>query len=295
VNQRQQTIAGYICILPAILGLLLFTAFPMLYSLYLSFTDWNVLTPAKWIGLDNYVRIFTKDFYFVQSLKVTTMYAVGSVLTSIVYAFAVALILNANIKGRPLFRALFYLPYIVPVLATSMIWIWLFDIDFGLINHMLGWLDIPKQKWINSASSAVWSLILVNLWASGNVIVIFLAGLQDLPKHQLEAVEIDGGNYWHKLTKVMLPLMTPIFFFNIVLGLIGSFTAFTQVFAMTSGGPANATLFYVFYIFREGFENQQMGYACALGWVLFVIVSALTLLIFRTSSKWVHYEGGRAG
>jgi multiple sugar transport system permease protein len=291
---RQRVLVGYICILPAILGIFLFTIGPMLYSLYLSFTDWNILTDAKWVGLANYVNIFTKDLFFYNSLKATAYYSAGAVIASMIYAFIIALFLNQNIRGRSLFRAIFFIPSIIPVLASSIIWTWLYDVDFGVINYLLGWVGIDKQLWIGSPQTSVLSLIILAVWGSGNVIVIFLAGLQDVPKHLLEAVEIDGGNWWHKLRSVTIPLMTPIIFYNVILGLVNSFTTFTQAYTMTKGGPADSTLFYAFFIHREAFEHQSMGYACALAWILFVIISILTYVLFRSSSGWVHYEGGKS-
>lgn len=292
--ERKQVIAAYIFILPAILGLLLFTGLPMAYSLYLSFTDWNVLSTAQWVGWDNYIKIFTNDMFFYNSLKVTSFFTIGNVVLATVCSFGIALLLNMKIRGRPMFRAIFYMPSVVPAIATSMIWIWMFDFDFGLINHMLGWVGIPKQLWINGPDTALFSLIIVSVWASGNTIVIFLAGLQDVPRYQLESVEIDGGNYWHKLTAIIIPMMTPIIFFNVIMGLIHSFTTFTYAFAMTEGGPANSTLFYVYLIYREAFERQHMGYASALAWILFIIISVITILFFHSSRKWVYYEGGKA-
>ncbi|SFL23350.1 carbohydrate ABC transporter membrane protein 1, CUT1 family [Paenibacillus sp. 1_12] len=291
---RQRVLVGYICILPAILGIFLFTIGPMLYSLYLSFTDWNILTDAKWIGLANYTNIFTQDLFFYNSLKATAYYSLGAVAASMVYAFIIALFLTQNIKGRSLFRAIFFIPSIIPVLASSILWTWLYDVDFGVINHILGWFGIEKQLWIGSPQTSVMSLIILAVWGSGNVIVIFLAGLQDVPQHLHEAVEMDGGNWWHKLRAVTVPLMTPIIFYNVILGLVNSFTTFTQAYTMTKGGPEDSTLFYAFFIHREAFEHQSMGYACALAWILFVIISLLTYLLFKSSSGWVHYEGGKS-
>lgn len=290
--QTAESIFGYIFILPAILGILLFVAGPMIYSLYLSFTDWNILTKAQWTGFDNYHHIFADDTLFYKSLKVTFYYAALTVVGTLLISFIVALMLNAKIKGRALFRVVFYLPSIVPVIAGSVLWMWMYDTDFGLFNYMLGNVGIDKQLWISGESSAVPSLTLASMWGTGNVILIFLAGLQDVPRHLHEAVEIDGGNSWHRLKAVTIPLMSPTIFFNFLMGFVGAFTGFTQSYAMTNGGPNYSTLMYVFNIYREGFQNQQMGYACALAWVLFIIMMALTYLIFKTSKSWVHYEGG---
>ncbi|MFD0675789.1 MULTISPECIES: carbohydrate ABC transporter permease [unclassified Paenibacillus] len=292
-HKRQQVLVGYICVLPAILGVLIFTIGPLLYSLYISFTDWTILKPMQWIGLANYQAIFTEDLFFYDSLKATALYSIGCVFASIVFCLLVALFLNQDITGRAFFRAVFYLPSIIPVLATSIIWLWLYNPDFGIINHLLSFVGIEKQMWVNSPDTSVLSMVIIAVWGSGNVIVIFLAGLQDVPKHLLEAVEIDGGGWWHKLTSVTIPLMTPIIFYNVILGFVNSITAFTQAYSMTQGGPENSTLFYAFYIYREAFQRQSMGYASALAWVLFIIVSFFTYLLFKSSSGWVHYEGGK--
>lgn len=294
--KRQRIAVGYMCIMPAILGVLIFTLGPLLYSLYLSMTDWSILKPAQWIGLDNYRHIFTKDLFFFKSLRVTAYYSLGTVAASIVFCFIVALFLNQPIRGKAFFRAVFYIPSVIPVLATAVIWIWLYDVDFGLINHLLGWVGISKQMWLSSPHSSVPSLIIMTVWGSGNIIVIFLAGLQDVPKHLLESVEIDGGSWWHKLVSVTIPLMSPVIFYNIILAFVNSITSFTQAFAVggpNGGGVEDSALFYAFLIYREAFRHQAMGYACALAWVLFLIVSLLTYLLFRFSAGWVHYEGGK--
>jgi multiple sugar transport system permease protein len=295
-NNRQRLIAGYLCIMPAVLGLFLFTLGPLVYSLYLSMTDWSILKKAKWIGLDNYKKIFTEDLFFFKSLKVTAYYSLGTLIGTIVFCFFIALLLNQNVKGKAFFRAIFYLPSVIPVLAASVIWIWLYDVDFGLINHILSWVGIPKQMWLSSPATSVPSLIIMTVWGSGNIIVIFLAGLQDVPRHLHEAVEIDGGNWWNKLVSVTIPLMSPVIFYNIILVFVNSITSFTQAFSVggpNGGGVEDSALFYAFLIYREGFRHQEMGYACALAWVLFIIVSFLTVLLFRFSSGWVHYEGGK--
>nr|WP_275983692.1 sugar ABC transporter permease [Paenibacillus hamazuiensis] len=287
---------GYLSILPAILGIFIFTIGPLLYSLYLSFTDWSILKKAEWIGFDNYKHIFTEDLFFVKSLKATAYYSAGSVIACIVFCFLVAFVLNLDIKGRAFFRAVFYLPSVIPVLATSIIFLWLFDVDFGIVNYMLGWFGIDKQMWFSSPKSSVPTLIMMAMWGAGNIIVIFLAGMQDVPKHLLEAVEIDGGNAWTKLTSVTIPLMSPIIFYNVILCFVNSITSFTQAFAVggpNGGGVEDSALFFAFFIYREAFKHQNMGYACALAMVLFVIVSILTYLLFKAASGWIHYEGGK--
>ncbi|AZN39357.1 sugar ABC transporter permease [Paenibacillus albus] len=294
-HTRQRITFAYLSITPAILGVLLFTVAPLLYCLYLSFTKWDIFHAEQWIGFGNYHKIFTEDLFFTKSLRVTAYYSFGNVLACIVFCFIVALLLNQNIRGRAFFRSVFYLPSVIPILATSLIWYWLYDIDFGVINHILGWFGIPKQMWVSSPGTVIPSIIIMSVWASGNIIVIFLAGLQDVPRHLLEAVEIDGGGWWSKLRSVTIPLMSPVIFYNIILAFVNSVTTFTQTYTLGTqgGGPNDSALFYAFLIYREAFKHMNMGYACALAMVLFVIVSVLTLLLFRVSRFWVHYEGGR--
>lgn len=294
--KKQRILAGYLFTLPAILGVLLFTIAPLIYCLYLSFTDWQILRPKRWIGLDNYREIFMHDYFFVKSLKATAYYSFGSVIGIIVVSLAVALLLNQARAGKALFRAVFYLPTIVPVLAGSLIWVWMFSPDFGVINYFLSFLGIDKQTWVGAPATVIPSLIIISVWGAGNVIVIFMAGLQDVPRSLLEAVEIDGGGWWRKLRSVTLPLMSPVIFYNIVLAFINSLTAFTQTYVLgrEGGGPNDSALFYSFLIYRESFRHQNMGYASALAMILFVIVAIITYLLFRTSSRWVHYEGGKS-
>ncbi|MBB6690559.1 sugar ABC transporter permease [Cohnella xylanilytica] len=294
---RRRIWAGYGFISPAILGILLFTMAPLLYSLYLSFTNWTVLAPKKWIGLANYRKIFMEDYFFVKSLKATAYYSIGSVVAIIVVCFFIALLLNSAGRAKAFFRAAFYLPTVVPVLAGAIVWVWMFNVDFGIVNYVLGLFGIDKQPWVGAPDSVIPSLIFIAVWGAGNVIVIFMAGMQDVPKQLLEAVEIDGGGWWRKLRSVTIPLMSPVIFYNIILAFINSLTAFTQTYVLgrNGGGPNDSALFYAFLIYREAFKNQNMGYACALAMVLFVIVGVFTYLLFRLSASWVHYEGGRKG
>ncbi len=296
-HKRQRIMAGYISISPAILGVIIFTLAPLVYSLYLSFTNWTVLAPKKWIGLENYRKVFMEDYFFVKSLKVTAYYSLGSVAAIVIVCFIIAMLLNSAGRAKAFFRAAFYLPTVIPVLAGAIVWVWMFNVDFGIINYVLGFLGIDKQYWVGAPGSVIPSLIMIAVWGAGNVIVIFLAGMQDVPQHLLEAVEIDGGGWWRKLRSVTIPLMSPVIFYNIVLAFINSLTAFTQTYVLgrNGGGPNDSALFYAFLIYREAFKYQNMGYACALAMVLFVIVGLITYLLFRFSASWVHYEGGRRG
>ncbi|KAF1297982.1 ABC transporter permease [Enterococcus sp. JM4C] len=283
---------GYLFASPAILGLLIFTVVPMIASLYLSLTDYNVIADYKFVGLDNYKEIFFDDLFFKKSLVITFIFAIGSTVLTLISALILALLMNSKVKGQGFFRTLFYLPVVVPAVASNILWLWLFNPDFGLFNSILTKLNLPTSDWIFDEKTAIPSLILMGVWACGGTALIFLAGLQDVPTQLLEAVEVDGGNWFHKFRYVTLPSLTPIIFFNLIMGLIGAFQTFSQAYIMTNGGPNNATLFYALLIYRNAFQQNQFGYASALAWILLIIISIFTLFIFRTAKSWVYYGGG---
>lgn len=292
INRKERWL-GWAFAGPAILGFLIFTLTPMITSLVLSFTDYKIVNSPEFIGLFNYVQLFTgKDPFFYKSLGVTIYFVALSVPVRLLFAFIIALLMNREIKARPFFRTIFYLPSIVPAVASAMIWLWLLNPDLGLINNVLRGLGLPTSLWIFSEKTVIPSLVMMSVWTTGGIMIIFLAGLQGIPKHLYEAVSIDGGNGWHKLKYVTLPLMTPTIFFNLVLGIIAGFQTFTEAFIMTQGGPNNASLFYAFYLYREAFAFQNMGGASAIAWVLFIIIAILTAIVFRSSNMWVFYEGG---
>ncbi|MBX4149111.1 carbohydrate ABC transporter permease [Paenibacillus lautus] len=294
-RRTQRELYGWLFALPAILGLLIFTLGPMMYSLYMSFTDYTGSNTPSFIGLDNYKRIFGgEDQYFYKSLAVTFYFVILSVPTGIVYSFLLAILLNQNVKGKSIFRTIFYLPSIVPIIAISFIWLWLLNPDLGLANELLRSLGLPGSQWIFGEKSVVPSLALMNLWTTGGTMIIFLAGLQDIPRSLYEAIEMDGGSRLAKLRHITIPMMTPTIFFNLIMGIINGFQVFSQAYVMTNGGPNNASLFYVFYLYREAFQFSRMGSASAIAWVLFAIIMVLTYVVFRTSNKWVYYEGDGA-
>jgi multiple sugar transport system permease protein len=283
---------GILFALPAILGFLVFTLAPMLGSFALTFTDLKLINPPKFIGLENYRKLLSgSDGLFYKSLWTTLKYVFMSVPLNITFSFFIALLMNKEIRGRALFRTIFYLPTIVPVFASSMIWIWILDPDLGLLNNVLKSIGLPTSMWIYSEETVLPSLVLMGLWTTGNTMVIFLAGLQGIPNHLYEAIEVDGGNRLHKLLYITIPMMTPTIFFNLVLGLIGGFQIFAEAYIMTQGGPNNSSLFIVFYLYREAFQLSNMAYASTVAWFLFLIIVAFTFIIFRTSQKWVYYEG----
>ena len=264
----------------------------MVASLILSFTDYAIVNKIKFIGFENYKSLFNgRDPFFYKSLGVTSYYVFLSVPLGIIFAFLLALLMNRDIRGKAIFRTIFYLPSIMPIVASSMIWLWLLNPDLGLINNILRALHLPTSQWIFSEKTVIPSLVLMSLWTTGSIMVIFLAGLQGIPRQLYDAVDIDGGNSMHKLLHITIPMMTPTIFFNLVMGFIVGFQIFTRAFIMTEGGPNNASLFYVYYLYREAFYHSQMGSACAIAWILFIIISIFTVLIFRSSKRWVYYEG----
>jgi multiple sugar transport system permease protein len=276
---RREAFEGYVFILPWLIGALIFTVGPIIVSFYLSLTDFEVVKPPVFRGLDNYVRLF-QDKLFWQSLKVTSIYTFASVTLGLVLSFLVALLLNQSIRGVGLFRTLYYIPNLVPAVASSMLWIWIFNPQFGLLNSLLKILfDIEGPRWLGRTKWALPSLILMSLWGVGGPMLIYLAGLQDIPTELYEAAQIDGANGWQQ------------FIFNLVMGLIGSFQVFTQGYLMTGGGPRYATLFYVLYLYQNAFRWFKMGYASAMAWVLLLIILVLTLMVLRSSALWVYYEG----
>lgn len=291
---RKRQIAGYLFAMPAILGFLVYVITPMILSFYYSLTDFSVFKEEiSFLGLENYIKLFNgTDPFFYKSLKATFYFVILNVPVTIIFAFFLAMLLNRNIKGRALFRGIFYMPSIVPVVASCMIWQYLFNPDLGLANSILKAVGIPKQLWLYSEKTVIPTLVLTNLWNCGSTMVIFLAGLQNIPKHYYEAVEVDGGNSIHKLFYITVPMMTPVLFYNASMCAISSFQAFDKAYILTGGGPNNASLFFSYLIYREAFANANMSVACALGWVLFMITGVCSILLFATSGKWVYYEGG---
>lgn len=245
------------------------------------------------IGIGNFTRLFNNDPLFWKSLFATAYYTFLSVPLVITAAFVVATLLNQKVKGLAIFRTIFYLPSVVPAVANSVLWLWLFNPDFGLINSLLNSIGLPGFLWIYDEAQVIPSLVLMSVWGMGNTMIIFLAGLQGVPQHYYEAAEIDGANGWEKWRYVTIPMVSPVMFFNLVMGIIGTFQVFAQAYIMTDGGPNNASLFMVYYLFQNAFLYGRMGYASALAWVLFVIILVFTILVFRSSSSWVYYEGER--
>ncbi len=295
----RETREGYLFALPWLAGFFLFTLGPMLVSIAMSFSRWDGITPVsqmQWVGTENYQRLFTDDPRFLKALSNTAWYVMWAVPFGTLNALAMALLLNQEVRGQAVFRTLFYLPSVVSGVSTSMMWLWLFNPSFGPINYALAKLGVPPAYlpgWLTDEHWAMSAFIFMSLWGVGNSMLIYLAGLQGVPVHLYEAADLDGATPWVRLRHVTLPMLTPTLLFNLIMGVIGSFQTFTQAFVMTNGGPNDATLFYVLYLYQKAFQQFQMGYASAMAWVLFFIVMALTLALMGSSKRWVYYEGER--
>jgi len=288
---RREALTFYLLISPWLLGLLLFVLGPMVASLVISFTKWDLLSPARFVGLDNYEKMFTRDPLFWQSLKVTAIYTLVYVPVELAGGLVLALLMNQKLRGIGLFRTIYYLPSVLPGVAFVVLWMWILHPDVGLINTLLSYVGIEGPRWLADPDWALPALLMMSLWGLGRAMIIYLASLQGIPQHLYEAASIDGANRWQSFWKITLPMLTPTIFFNLVLSVISTFQTFTSAFVATNGGPLDSTLFYVLYIFRQGFEYFNMGYASALAWVLFLIILALTLVIVRSADRWVYYEG----
>lgn len=290
---RREALTFYLLISPWLLGFLLFVLGPMVASLFISFTRWDLLSPAKFVGLQNYDRIFTRDPLFWQSLKVTAIYTCIYVPIELAGGLVLALLMNQKLRFVSVFRTVYYLPSILPGVAFVVLWMWMLHPDVGLVNTLLSYVGIDGPRWLADPDSALPALLMMSLWGLGRSMVIYLASLQGIPRHLYEAAAIDGANAWHSFWKITLPMLTPTIFFNLVLSVISTFQTFTSAFVATNGGPLDSTLFYVLYLFRQAFQYFNMGYASALAWILFLVILALTLLIVRSSDRWVYYEGAK--
>ena len=275
---------------PFLLGVLLLWVGPMLYSLYLVTQDWNLITPAKYIGLGNFERLLS-DPLVGKSLGNTAYYTFIGVPLQLVVAFALALMLHQNVRGQSLYRTVYYLPSITPAVAFAVVWVQILNPEFGVLNSLLGMVGLKPIKWLFDPTWSKPAFILISLWLTGFQMVIFLAGLQGVPKELHEVASIDGANRWQRFWNVTIPIISPVIFFNLIVGIIGSFQIFTLAFIMTKGGPQDSTLFLVLYLYRNAFEYFKMGYAATLAWLLFLIIMVFTAIQFIFANRWVYYEG----
>jgi multiple sugar transport system permease protein len=289
-GMRSQLI-GLAFISPWIVGMLAFTAYPILASLYYSFHRYDVINPPVFIGLDNYAFMLFEDPTFRVVLYNTIYIVVVGIPIAIAVSFLLASLLNADIVGRPVFRTIFFLPSIVPAIAVAMVWLWFYNPNYGLVNATLAAWGFQVVPWLSSPSLSKLSLIIISVWGQGATIVIFLAALQDVPRELYDAAKVDGADAVQRFRHVTIPMCTPSILFVVVTHLIGWFQYFTIAWVMTQGGPLQSTEFYSMYLYRSAFAYLKMGYASSLAWMLFLIVVTCTILIFRSSDRWVHYRG----
>jgi len=300
---RREALEGYIFILPWIVGFLVFMAGPAIAAFIISLSEWRLFFPSQWVGFLNYVRL-SKDPLFYQSLKVTILYIALSIPLQILTALLLASLLSQKVKGLSAFRTIFYLPSIVPMVGSAVLWMWILDPEFGILNYFLSLVNIQGPAWLYDPTWILLAFAIMSVWSIGPMMIILLAGLMNIPQQFYEAATIDGANNWNKFWNITIPMLSPTIFFVLVMSVINSFQTFVQPFVMGGGGqagtftteygaPLNASLFYVLNIYREGFKYFKMGYACALSWMLTLIILLITLAIFKSSSFWVYYESER--
>ena len=286
---KNEWVAGYLFASPFIIGFLVFFAFPMLYSAWLTFYDWDLLSAPRFVGLDNFRKIVSDPLANL-SLYNSAFYTIIAVPIQLVISFTLALALTQPVRFRDFYRSLFYLPIIVPLVAWAVVWQRMFHIDYGMFNIILSWFGVEPRAWLSTTSLAKPAIIIMSFWYIGRQMVIFIAGLTSIPPALLEAASIDGANGFRRIWSVVLPLMTPFIFYNLVIAIVNSFQSFVPAAIMTDGGPENSTLFAVLYIWRQGFKFFNMGYASTLAWEFFIIVVGFTIAQFVISRRWVYYE-----
>ena len=289
--KSRENLTGYLFIAPWLIGFLVFTLGPFIQSFYLSFTRYNIVQPPKFIGLSNYRMMLFDDELFWKSLWVTIRFALCSVPMVLVVGVLLALLLNSNVKGIAAFRTIFYLPSIIPTVATTSIFMWILNPQVGMVNQILDLIGIKGPAWLSDPTWTPWSLVFMSVWGAGGSMVIYLAGLKDIPTYLYEAATLDGAGPIQKLKAVTLPMLSPVIFFNLVMGIIGTFQYFTQAFMISKGqgGPEDSTMFYALYMFQRSWKYMDMGYGSAMAWVLFVLIIFITAVIFRSHTRWVHY------
>jgi multiple sugar transport system permease protein len=290
--ERRNLRLGLLFISPWLVGLFIFYLYPIASSLYYSFTDYNVLQPPTWVGLGNYQAMVNDPLFWTSLENTLFMVVVGIPLYTIV-DIAIAVLLNAKVPGQALYRAIVFMPTLIPVVVLSILWDRLLDPQAGLINLALRQVGITGPGWYSDPTWSKPSFVLMSLWGTGNAVVIYLAGLQNVDKTLYEAADVDGANWWHKIWHVTLPTLSPVILFNVILAIIASFQFFTQAFVITNGGPINSTLYYALYLYDNAFSYLHMGYASGMAWVLLVITLALTVVVLRSSARWVYYAGSR--
>lgn len=290
-HRFKRNLEGYLFASPWLIGFFVFTLGPFIAALWISLHSWDILTPMKFIGINNY-RILLADPLFWKSLRVTLVYSFAGLPLQLGLALLLAVLVNGKHFVNYIYRAIFFLPAVSSGVATAILWRWMFNPEFGLINFGIRSVGLPPPPWLSSTEWALPAIILMSLWGVGSTMLIYLAGLQSIPEHLYESASIDGANLWTKFRFITLPMMSSTIFFTFIIGIIGSFQIFTQVYVLTSGGPDNSTLFYVLYMYQRSFQAFKMGYASALAWVLFLLILVITLIQFKLAGRWVYYESG---
>lgn len=295
--KKSQRRLAMLFLLPWVIGFVCFSLYPILATLYYSFTEYDLFSPPEWIGFGNYTAMF-KDENFRKALYNSLYFVVIGVTLQLALAIFTAVLLNMNVKGKAFFRTIYYLPALVPPVAGALIWVWLFNPQYGLINSFLRMLHLPEPLWFSSAFWSKPAIIVMTLWGIGNIMVVYLAGIGEIPNDLYEAIEIDGGNAWHRFTKITWPMLTPVTLFQLINGIIGGFNMFTQSYVVSLtksrlpgdiGGVGNSLLFYAPNLYREGFSYLKFGYASAEAWFMLLLVLLITAIILKTAPKWVHY------
>ena len=286
----KREIVPYLFIMPWIVGFMIFTLGPLLFSLGISFFDWPIVGQPTFVGFGNYIRMFTKDKMFTHSLTVTFRFAFIFVPLYMGIALGLALLLNQKIKGQSFFKTVFYLPSVISGVALSMIWIWIFDFKYGVINYLLSLFGIAGPNWLGDPKWSLIAMVIASLWGQGTMVLIFLGALKEIPKDYYEASMIDGAGPFHRFFKITIPLITPALLFNLIMTIISAFQQLTLALLMTKGGPSNSTYFYAMYVYNNAFKHFEMGYASANAWIMFLIILTLSLLVLKSSSMWVYYE-----
>lgn len=287
---RREALIGYMFISPWLIGFIVFLAGPIVASLGLSFASYKPGQLPVWVGLTNYVRMFGDELFYV-SLRVTSIYTLFAVPVGIVAALALAMLLNQKVPGQRIFRTLFYVPSLISGVAVAIVFAWIFNSRFGIVNYVLSLVGIGGPNWLGDPDWTLPAFVLMSLWGVGSTVVVFIAALQGVPVALYEAAELDGATAWRKFVYITLPMISPVLLFSLITGVIGTFQTFAVSYIMTGGGPANASLFYLLYLYRNAFSWFEMGYASALAWFLFLIILICSAIMLRTSDLWVHYEG----
>lgn len=291
MNRRKEAILGYIFAAPWLIGGLIFLVYPVVASIVFSFCDYSVLKKPMFIGLDNFTELFQDKVFWLVTFN-TLLYALVFLPLSTLVAFGLAVLLNSKIKGIALYRTLFFLPSLVPVVPTAVLWFWLFNGQHGIVNEALAKFHLQPPDWLGNPAYTKWAIVVLGLWGVGNTMLIFLASLQDVPTSLIEASELDGASAYKRTVHITLPMISPVILFNLIIGLIAAIQVFAVPYVMwPTGSPERSAYFYAMYLFDNAFKYNKMGYACAMGWLMFIVILVLTLLLLKASEKRVHYQG----